>query len=333
MRSTARACSPRGRSATCVRRARRAIGLRRTRPRSAAARPTMVLRARQLARRQAVARGALDRARQARAAAKAGASRCRKAARSEQTRAELIAAALQFERDPRVEVWPSLDLDAVVDRMARRAGRDRRRQRPQPHRGRARICRMCRSTTSRPRGAPARSRRTATRIRCRCEARPHPTLDAVWPRGSRCWSPPRDGCGADDAGGSALARACVFGAAARCCTPRRTCCACGGAAAPSRCTATRSASGSAATTAPAARGWVWVHAVSLGETRAAAALIDALRARATRHATAADARHRDRPRGRRGAAARRRPPGLAAVRHAGVRASILRASSARRSAC
>jgi heptosyltransferase I len=36
----------------------------------------------------------------------------------EQTRAELIAAALQFERDPRVEVWPSLALDAVIDRLA-----------------------------------------------------------------------------------------------------------------------------------------------------------------------------------------------------------------------
>lgn len=37
---------------------------------------------------------------------------------SEQMRAELIAAALQFERDPRVEVWPTLSLDAVVDRLA-----------------------------------------------------------------------------------------------------------------------------------------------------------------------------------------------------------------------
>ena len=36
----------------------------------------------------------------------------------EQTRAEMIAAALQFERDPLVEVWPSLTLDAVVDRLA-----------------------------------------------------------------------------------------------------------------------------------------------------------------------------------------------------------------------
>lgn len=37
---------------------------------------------------------------------------------TEQTRAELIAAALQFERAPQVEVWPSLPLGDVIDRMA-----------------------------------------------------------------------------------------------------------------------------------------------------------------------------------------------------------------------
>ena len=41
----------------------------------------------------------------------------------------------------------------------------------------------------------------------------------------------------------------------------------------------RSVSGSVATTTPESAPWVWVHAVSLGETRAAAALIDALRAK------------------------------------------------------
>jgi len=35
----------------------------------------------------------------------------------DQMRAELIAAALQFELDPRVEVWPTMPLDAVVDRL------------------------------------------------------------------------------------------------------------------------------------------------------------------------------------------------------------------------
>ena len=40
------------------------------------------------------------------------------AGEAEQTRAELIAASLQFERAPQVEVWPSLSLDAVVDRLA-----------------------------------------------------------------------------------------------------------------------------------------------------------------------------------------------------------------------
>jgi heptosyltransferase-1 len=37
---------------------------------------------------------------------------------AEQTRAELIAAALQFERAPQVEVWPSMKIGAVVDRIA-----------------------------------------------------------------------------------------------------------------------------------------------------------------------------------------------------------------------
>lgn len=37
---------------------------------------------------------------------------------AEQTRAEMIGAALQFERAPLVEVWPSMPLDAVLDRLA-----------------------------------------------------------------------------------------------------------------------------------------------------------------------------------------------------------------------
>jgi heptosyltransferase-1 len=41
---------------------------------------------------------------------------------TEQTRAEMIAAALQFERQPQVEVWPTLHLDAVVDRLAMVSG-------------------------------------------------------------------------------------------------------------------------------------------------------------------------------------------------------------------
>ena len=41
---------------------------------------------------------------------------------AEQTRAELIAAAWQFEQVMRVEVWPSLSLDAVVDRLAAAQG-------------------------------------------------------------------------------------------------------------------------------------------------------------------------------------------------------------------
>lgn len=37
---------------------------------------------------------------------------------AEQTRAELIAASLQFERAPLVQVWPTLGLDQIVDRLA-----------------------------------------------------------------------------------------------------------------------------------------------------------------------------------------------------------------------
>jgi len=41
---------------------------------------------------------------------------------AELTRAELIAAAWQFDQSMRVDVWPSLSLDAVVDRMAATQG-------------------------------------------------------------------------------------------------------------------------------------------------------------------------------------------------------------------
>lgn len=41
---------------------------------------------------------------------------------AEQTRAELIGAALQFDRMNVVEVWPALKLDAIVDRMAATQG-------------------------------------------------------------------------------------------------------------------------------------------------------------------------------------------------------------------
>lgn len=41
---------------------------------------------------------------------------------AEQTRAEMIAAALQFDRTNLVEVWPGLKLDAVVDRLAATQG-------------------------------------------------------------------------------------------------------------------------------------------------------------------------------------------------------------------
>jgi heptosyltransferase I len=37
---------------------------------------------------------------------------------AEQTRAEMIAAALQYEKAPQVEVWPAIPIDRVLDRMA-----------------------------------------------------------------------------------------------------------------------------------------------------------------------------------------------------------------------
>ena len=41
---------------------------------------------------------------------------------TEHTRSELIAAALQFERAPLVEVWPTMSLDRLVDRLAQARG-------------------------------------------------------------------------------------------------------------------------------------------------------------------------------------------------------------------
>ena len=44
------------------------------------------------------------------------------ASEDEQTRAEMMAAALQFERAPLVEVWPTLPLERVLDQMATARG-------------------------------------------------------------------------------------------------------------------------------------------------------------------------------------------------------------------
>ncbi len=41
---------------------------------------------------------------------------------TEQTHAEMMAAALQFQRDPLIEVWPTMPLDRLVDRMAEARG-------------------------------------------------------------------------------------------------------------------------------------------------------------------------------------------------------------------
>ena len=52
----------------------------------------------------------------------------------EQTRAELIAAGLQFEKAYHVDVWPSLGARRGARPPGADAGRDRRGQRPEPHR-------------------------------------------------------------------------------------------------------------------------------------------------------------------------------------------------------
>ncbi len=67
---------------------------------------------------------------------------------------------------------------------------------------------------------------------------------------------------------------------------------------------------------------VWIHAVSLGETRAAAHPAGRVAPAAARHAPAAHARHRHRPRRGRQAAAARRPAGLAALGHARGRGTL-----------
>ena len=58
------------------------------------------------------------------------ASRCRTAAPRNSNAASASAQAL----GPRAEVWPRLSLDALADRMGHLRRRDRRRQRPEPHR-------------------------------------------------------------------------------------------------------------------------------------------------------------------------------------------------------
>ncbi len=109
--------------------------------------------------------------------------------------------------------------------------------------------------------------------------------------------------------------------------------ACGGAGVPSR--LYRQALGERLGCyrgAPASAGRVWLHAVSLGETRAAAALVDALRQQPARHAAAADPRHRHRARSRsRAAAPGDRRPGCPTTRRARCGASC--ATTARGWAC
>ena len=178
------------------------------------------------------------------------------------------------------QVWPAMGLDALVDRLAASAGRDRRRQRPEPHRRRARSA--ARADLQLPDRVAHRAagRRTATGTRCRSRR-------SRRRRSKRSGAPGRRFACARGRAMSTRGRAARR--AGRC--TRRCCCAaaagstrcgCGGAAGPSRSTATRIGERFGRYGSRRSAGWLWVHAVSLGETRAAAALVDALRARAAR---------------------------------------------------
>jgi heptosyltransferase-1 len=109
---------------------------------------------------------------------------------AEQTRAELIAAALQFERDPQVEVWPTLRLDTVVDRFATMVGvigTDSGLSRlavalDLPH---VQIHNAQTAWRTGPQAAHGHRHQIAV------QASPHPTPDAVWAACREVLVPPR----------------------------------------------------------------------------------------------------------------------------------------------
>ncbi len=109
---------------------------------------------------------------------------------AEQTRAELIAAALQFERDPRVEVWPSLALDAVVDRLAGVQGVigvDSGLSHIAVALGLPHVQIYNFPTAWRTGPLPAHGHRHQVAV----QARPHPAPDAVWAACQQVLVPPR----------------------------------------------------------------------------------------------------------------------------------------------
>jgi heptosyltransferase-1 len=109
---------------------------------------------------------------------------------AEQTRAEMIAAALQFERDPLVEVWPSLGLDAVVDRLAGVQGVigvDSGLSHIAVALGLPHVQIYNFPTAWRTGPLPAHGHHHQVAV----QARPHPTPDAVWSACRQVLVPPR----------------------------------------------------------------------------------------------------------------------------------------------
>ncbi len=131
--------------------------------------------------------------------------------------------------------------------------------------------------------------------------------------------------------GARCSTRCCGGSHCRCCR-----CGCGGAAGASRAIGCTSASGSDTTRtrrATASNDVLWIHAVSVGETRAVAPLIERLRRDAPAANDPVDAHDGDRPRHRTLLFGKRRRAGVAAVRRSVRRATLSRAvSSARRAA-
>jgi len=109
---------------------------------------------------------------------------------AEQTRAEMIAAALQFERAPLVEVWPSLGLDAVVDRLSAVQGVigvDSGLSHIAVALGLPHVQIYNFPTAWRTGPLPAHGQHHQVVV----HARPHPTPDAVWSACQQVLVPPR----------------------------------------------------------------------------------------------------------------------------------------------
>ena len=221
---------------------------------------------------------------------------------AEQMRAELIAAGFEFVENAQLEVWPSLKLDAVVDRLAGTQGV------VGVDSGLSHIAVALELPHVQIYNYPTAWRTgplpsTACATRSRSEGRPTPSIEAVWAAWNRVLEARtrmmrRRAAPHRVIASRASARAVVLGAAeAAACRRYLLRCWWRGRAEPTlppwRC---GERLGRYAGEAPT--GMVWLHAVSLGETRAAAALDRRPARRTARPAPAAHPRHRDRPRRR-----------------------------------